>query len=188
MKGTHKELMAKKGAILDELREKVAKAEVIIFVDYRGTGKGLSVKDISELRRAVRKENAELKIAKNTLIAKVLKENGIEGFDKILEHPTAIYLGYGDPVAATKAIVEFAKSKKNKENPDGLPVIKAGRFDGENLDANGVRHLATMPSRDEVLAQLMSLINSPAQKVMGIVNGAGRDILIILDQYSKKEE
>ncbi|MCQ2736953.1 MAG: 50S ribosomal protein L10 [bacterium] len=187
MKGTHKELMVKKGAILDELREKVAKASVIILADYIGTEKGLSVKDISELRNAVRKQDAEFKIAKNTLIAKVLKENGIEGLDNLLERPTAIYFGYGDPVAATKAIVEFAKTKKSKSNPEGLPVLKGGRFEGETLDMAGVRRLATMPSRDEVLAQLLSLINTPARNVMGIAQAAGRDILSIVDQYSKKE-
>lgn len=186
MKGTHKELMAKKGAILEDLREKISKASVVILADYRGAGKGLSVKDISELRRAARAQNAEFKIAKNTLIAKILQENGIEGLEEVLERPTAIYFGYGDPVAAAKAIVEFAKSKKNNENPDGLPILKAGRFEGEILDKAGIKRLASMPSREEVLAQLLSLINTPAQKVMGIMQAPGRDILSIVDQYAKQ--
>lgn len=186
MKGTHAQLMAKKGAILDELRDKFERASIIIFTDYRGEKSGLSVKDISALRRSLREHDVEYKIAKNTLILKVLKEKGIEGFDKYLENPTAVVIGYGDPVAAAKGLVAFTKEKKTKDLPDGMPLIKGAWFDKEEYDAAGVRHLATLPSRTEVLAQLLSLLNSPAQKVMGIMQASGRDLLSILDQKSKQ--
>ncbi len=186
MKGTHKELMAKKGAILENLREKIDKASIIIFTDYRGNDVGLTVKQISELRGKLREQNAEFKIAKNTLIAKVLKEKGIEGFEQYLENPTALVLSYGDPIAATKAVVDYSKTNKNNKNPEGLPVLKAASFESKNYDAKGVKHLSTLPSRPEVLAKLLSLINTPAQKIMGIMQAPARDLVNILDQYSKK--
>lgn len=186
MKGTHKELMAKKGAILDELREKFEKTSIIVFTDYRGKKSGLTVKEITDLRRKLREVDAEYKISKNTLISKVLKERGTEGFESVLEDPTAIVLAYGDPIAATKILVDFSKEHKNNFNPDGMPALKAASFEGEVYDSKGVKHLATLPSRNEVLAKLLSLINTPAQKVMGIMKAPGRDFVNIMDQYSKK--
>ena len=178
--------MARKGAILKELREKFAKTSIIVFTDYRGPKSGLTVKEITELRRALRAVDADYKIAKNTLISKVLKERGVEGFDSYLEEPTALLLAYGDPIAATKVLVDFAKGRKSNVNPEGMPLLKAASFEGEKYDAKGVKHLATLPSRNELLAQLLSLINTPAQKVMGIMQAPGRDFVNIMDQYSKK--
>ncbi len=186
MKGTHKELMAKKGAILEELREKFEKSSILILTDYRGAKAGLTVKEITALRRKLRDVDAEYKIAKNTLIGKVLKERGIEGFEAELEHPTAILIAYGDPIAATKVLVDFAKTNKSNINPDGMPILKAATFEGEKYDVKGIKHLSTLPSRPEVLAQLLSLMNTPAQKVMGILQAPGRDFVNIMDQYSKK--
>lgn len=188
MKGTHKELLVKKGAIMDELREKVDKASILIFTDYRGNATGLTVKQISELRSKLREQNAEFKIAKNSLIAKILHEKGIEGFDSYLENPTALVLGYGDPIAAVKAIMEYSKSNKNSTNPSGMPLLKAANFESHCYDGEGVKKLSLMPSRPEVLAQLLSLINTPARKVMGALQASSRDLVNILDQYSKKTE
>lgn len=186
MKGTHKQVMAKKEKMYKELKDKFEKASIVIFTDYRGIDKGLSVKDISELRKRFRESKAEYKVAKNTLIARLFKEKGIKGHEEHLKNPTAIVIGYDDPVLAAKALVNFTKEKKTPINPDGLPLIKGSYFEGKELDSSATKNIATLPSREELLASLLSLINAPAQKVLGALQASGRDIINILDQYSKK--
>ncbi|MDQ7824385.1 MAG: 50S ribosomal protein L10 [Candidatus Eremiobacteraeota bacterium] len=188
MKGTHKQVMAKKDKILAELREKFGKASIIIFTDYRGHERGLNVKDISELRKRLREHNVEYKIAKNTLISKVLKEKGLEGADEYLKDPTAVVIGYGDPVMAAKTLTTFAKEKKTPAYPDGLPLIKGAHLEGQKLNRAATMNVATLPSRNDLIAQLLSLMNAPAQKVMGILQAPGRDMLSILDQWNKSRE
>lgn len=188
MKGSHKQVMAKKKQITDELTEKIARANIIIFTDYRGEEHGLSVKDISELRKRFREHRVEYKIAKNKLISRVLKEKGIKGCDEYLKNPTALVMGYDDPVVAAKTLTTFAKEKKTAVYPEGLPLIKGAYFEGEKLTPEATRNVATMPSKNELLASLLSLMNAPAQKMLGILQAPGRDTINLLDQWNKERE
>jgi large subunit ribosomal protein L10 len=188
LKGTHKQIMAKKKLISDELTEKIGKASIIIFTDYRGEDSGMRVKDVSELRKRFREHHVEYKVAKNTLIQRALKEKGINGCEEYLQNPTALVLGYDDPVAAAKTLVTFAKEKKTSRYPEGLPLIKGAYFEGEKLDTTAARSVASMPSRNELLSQLLSLMNAPAQKMLGILQAPGRDMINLLDQWNKERE
>jgi large subunit ribosomal protein L10 len=188
LKGTHKQLMAKKTTVIDELSEKFSKASIIIFTDYRGTESGLNVKDISELRKRFRAVKAEYKIAKNTLIKRALEARGVTGVDEYLKQPTAIVIGYDDPVSATKALVNFAREKKTPLYPEGLPLIKGSYFEGQNMGNATTKGIATMPSKTELLGSLLSLINAPAQKMLGILQASGRDMVNLLDQWNKERE
>jgi large subunit ribosomal protein L10 len=188
LKGTHKQVMAKKTTVMDELAEKFAKASIIIFTDYRGAESGLSVKDITDLRRRFRDVKAEYKIAKNTLIQRVLKARGVTGVEEYLRQPTALVIGYDDPVSTTKTLVNFAKEKKTPLYPEGLPLIKGAYFEGQHLNTASAKGIAAMPSKTELLGSLLSLINAPAQKMLGILNAPGRDMINLLDQWNKERE
>lgn len=180
----HKQNMARKAEGLEELREKFRTSKIAILTDYRGTEAGLSVKDITKLRAALREQNGEFRIVKNTLARKVAQEMGIEGLDRHFEHPTAIAFGYQDPVGVAKALTEFIKDRK--QNP--LPTIKAGYMDGQVLDTRGLQALAALPSREVLYAQLLGLIIAPHQQLMRLLNEPGRRMASIAHQISQKSE
>ena len=180
---THKQAMARKTASLDELRDNFKRSKIAILTDYRGEGKGLSVKDITTLRQKLRDQGAEYKIAKNTLIRKVANEMGITGLDAYLENPTAIVFGYKDPVTAAKAVADFVKDRK--VNP--LPVIKVASMDGVMLDAKGIDRLAQLPSREVIYQRLLGLFIAPHQNLMRLFNEPGRRMASIAQQISEKQ-
>jgi large subunit ribosomal protein L10 len=184
---SRKEAQARKAESLDKIRAEFAKAKMAIVTDYRGTDKGLNVKDMTALRRKLRDAKAEYIVVKNTLARKVVKEMGIHNLDQHFNHPTAIMFAYQDPVMATKALVDFVKEKKGPKNEQGLPVIKAGLMDGEVLDTPKIQALANLPSREEIYGGLIGLLIAPAQNLLGLLNEPSRRLVTILDQYSKKE-
>lgn len=188
MKGTHKQIMARKETILSELEEKIAKATIIIFTNYRGELKGLTVKEIRELRKKFRECKAEYKIAKNTLIARVLKEKGIHGFEEYLKNPTALVIGYDDPVATAKVLTNFAKEKKSVLQPEGLPLIKGAYLEGQKMDSQDAKNVATLPSKPEVLSSLLSLMIAPAQRMMGALNGPATNMANLLENWNRERQ
>jgi len=184
---SHKVAQARKAEALDKIRAEFGKAKMAIVTDYRGTDKGLNVKDMTILRRKLREAKAEYFVVKNTLARKVVKEMGIHNLDQHFNHPTAIVFAYQDPVLATKALVDFVKEKKGPKNEQGLPVIKAGLMDGEVMDLAKIQALASLPSREEIYGGLIGLLTTSAQSLLGLLNEPSRRMVTVLDQYSKKE-
>ncbi|MDO5296363.1 MAG: 50S ribosomal protein L10 [bacterium] len=160
-------------ASLAAVRERLDKAQIMVITDYRGEGKGLTVKAVSELRGKLREQNSEYLVAKNTLIRKALHEKGVEDADKYLEGPTGVAFGYGDPVSAPKVVLEFAKTQK----PDNLPIAKAAVMDGRLVELEELKYLATLPNLDGLRQQLLGLMNAPAQQ-----------LVTVLDAWNKKRE
>lgn len=188
MKGTHKQIMARKETVVSELEEKIAKATIIIFTNYRGELKGLTVKEIRELRKKFRECKAEYKIAKNTLISRVLKEKGILGFDEYLHDPTALVIGYDDPVGTAKVLANFAKEKKSALQPEGLPLIKGAYLEGQKMDSQGAKNVATLASKPEILSSLLSLMIAPTQRIMGVLNGPATNMVNLLENWNHERQ
>lgn len=132
----------RKAEALDYLRESLAKCSIMIITDYRGENKGLTVKAITELRHQLREQNGVYKIAKNTLIRKALKEINVELEESLLEGPTAVVFGFGDPAAAAKAVLEFAKNQK----PTKLPIVKGAVMEGRFVSIKELEAIAELPS------------------------------------------
>ena len=142
-----------KQAAVAEIREKLEKAHSFVMVDYRG----MTVAEVTELRNQFRKTGCEYAVLKNTL-----EELGIEGFDAELNGPTAIAFGMEDAVSPAKVIKEFIeKSKKG--------TIKCGFVDGEKLDVKGVEALASIPSREVLIAKVMGSMMSAVSKFVYVV-------------------
>ncbi len=158
---------------LQAIRERLAKAQIVVITDYRGNGMGLTVKAVSELRGKLREKNSEYLVAKNTLIRKALHEIGIEDADKYLEGPTGVAFGYDDPVSAPKVVMDFSKNQK----PDNLPIVKAGVMDGRLVELDELKKIATLPTLDILRMQLLGLMNAPAQR-----------LVTVLDAWNKKRE
>ena len=181
---THAEQMERKGEFLNQLRDRLDRSSVAILTDYRGDGSGMTVKEISELRRKLRACGGEYRIVKNTLVAKAAKELGIEGLDKHLKGPMAIAFGYDDPAAVTKAVLDFADANKAK----GVPSPHSGYMNGKVLDQKDLKALADLPTLPQLQQQILGLMLSSHRNIMGVMNGPARQVAQLLEAWRAKQE
>lgn len=130
---------------------------------------GLTVKEAQVLRRATREAGAVMKVYKNTLMRIALKDSDLPAIDDVLEGPSAFVFAGDDVAAAAKAIKDFAKTNKKLE-------IKGGLMDGEPLSAAEVEAIASLPSREELYAQIASAISGVARGLAVALNGLPRGL------------
>ena len=142
--------------------------------------KGLTVADVSELRRRMRAAGATYKVAKNRLATLALEGTRFQGIAPLLKGPTAIAWSV-DPVAVAKTAVEFAKTNDKF-------VVLGGALGTQNLDATGIKALAELPSLETLRAQLVGLIQTPATRIAGILQAPGGQVARVLSAYAKKDE
>ncbi len=142
-------LNAKK-ELVEEIKSKIKKAKTVVVADYRG----ITVEQDTALRANFRKSGAEYKVYKNRLVLRALNELGFTGCESYLEGTNAIAFGYEDEIAPAK-IVAGAKA----ENCEFL--IKFGIYNGQVVDADEVKKLASIPPREVLLAQLVGMLSSP---------------------------
>lgn len=150
--------LEEKMAVVAEVSAQVAGAQTIIVAEYRG----LEVGQITALRASARKSGVYLRVLKNTLVRRAVAGTPFEGLQKAMVGPL-IYGISKDPVAAAKTLNEFAKGN------DKL-VIKAGAMANYVMDANGVKALATMPSREELLSKLLGTMQAPIVQFVRTLN------------------
>ncbi|WP_010409891.1 50S ribosomal protein L10 [Citromicrobium sp. JLT1363] len=140
---------------------------------------GLTVAESTDLRAKMREAGATYQVAKNRLAKIALKDTDYAGIEEYLSGPTA--LAYSeDPVAAAKAVVEFAKTN------DRLEVV-GGSMGSQVLDEAGVRALASMPSLDELRGKLVGLVNAPATKIAQVVNAPANKLARVFGAYAAKD-
>ena len=147
-----------KANVIAEMSELVAQSSAIIIAEYRG----LTVEAITKLRADARKQGVQLRVVKNTLVRRAVAGTPFEGLSDKFVGPL-IYSLSADPVAAAKVLSTFAK--KN----DKL-VIKGGAMANYVMDVAAVEQLASMPSREELLAKLMATMNEPIAKFVRTLN------------------
>jgi large subunit ribosomal protein L10 len=149
---------SEKEQLVSELAQKLRGASALYFTDFTG----LNVKRMTDLRRRLRRSGVEYVVIKNTLALRAVNESGL--VSERLRGPTGLVLSR-DPVTAAKLLTEFAK-----EN-DARPSVKGGLLDGRALDAAQVKQLATMPPREQMLAELGAGLHSPLAAFVGALNG-----------------
>jgi large subunit ribosomal protein L10 len=147
-----------KDKLVAELREKLNGAKALYYTDFTG----LNVKRMTDLRRKLRKANVEYVVIKNTLALRAVNEAGLVGTK--LKGQTGLVIAK-DAVAAAKVLADFAK-----EN-DARPAVKGGLLEGKALDVAQVKKLASMPSREQMLAELGAGLQSPMAAFVGALNG-----------------
>ena len=140
---------------------------------------GLSVKQSTDLRAKMREAGGTYKVAKNRLAKLALKDTQYEGLEEHLTGPTALAWST-DPVAAAKAAVDFAKTN------DKLEIV-GGAMGSTQLNAEGVKALATMPSLDQLRGTIVGLINAPATKIARVVNEPAAKLARVFGAYGAKE-
>ena len=149
-----------KSQVVSEIVEKLEKSSSAIVVDY----KGLTVEEVTELRKKMREAGVEYKVYKNTLVRKAAKEVGIEQFnDELLVGTNAIAFGYEDATAPARVLNNFAKDHKKLE-------LKAGIVDGIVYDKTGVEKLATIPSKEVLIAKLLGSFKAPLSNLAYLLN------------------
>lgn len=147
-----------KAAQIEEVGALVAKAASIVVAEYRG----LNVDAVTRLRRQARDQGVQLRVLKNTLARRAMNGTSYAGLTEKLVGPL-VYGFSADPVAAAKVLAKFAKDN------DKL-VVKAGAMPNYVMDAAGIKALATMPSREELLAKLMATMQAPIAQFVRTLN------------------
>ncbi|CAI9120129.1 50S ribosomal protein L10 [Brytella acorum] len=142
--------------------------------------KGLTVAEVTELRRRVRAAGATYKVAKNRLAIRALDGTQFDGIAPLLKGPTALAWSE-DPVVAAKCVVEFAKTN------DKL-VVLGGALGNQTLDVNGIRALAELPSLDELRAKLLGMIQTPATRIAGLTQAPAAQLARVFGAYAKSGE
>lgn len=167
---------AKNLETFDEIKREVAEAGAIWVVDYRG----LSVKEVQELRRSIREAGSHLIVYKNKLMRIALAEMDQPAMDEILAGPSAFVFCGEDVAAAAKALKEYAKGNKKL-------VIKGGLMEGQVLDASQVEAIASLPSREQLLAQIAGAISGVARGLAVTVNGVPSGLARVLQAVAEQK-
>ena len=142
-----------------QIKEKVEKAQVAIVTEYQG----MSVEEITKLRRALQKEDGDYMVTKNTLAKLAIKDTNYELLADLLTGPIAIAFGYGDQVMPAKALAKFIKETEKGK-------IVGAVLDGKLLSEDEAKALASLPSKQEIYAKMLGCINSPASGIANSIN------------------
>jgi large subunit ribosomal protein L10 len=162
---------AKKTEQVEKLGKELKNVSSLIVTTYNK----LTVAQDYELRKTLRSSGAKYTVVKNTLAELASKGTKVEPVLKDLAGVTSIAYTAGDPVALAKALSKYAK-----DNPEF--TFKAGVVEGRVVSINEIRALATMPSKEELYAKLLFLINAPAQRLVTVMNAVGRNLAVVVDQ------
>ena len=144
---------------LKTLSDSFSKAKAVYFTEFHG----LNVGEITRLRSEFFKADVQFKVAKNTLIKLAAKNNNIDVADELLRGSTALAISFDEPVAPAKVIKKFRQSSD-------LPEVKGIFFDGKFVPGSEYGRLADLPNKEELIAKLLSMLNSPLQNLVNTIN------------------
>ena len=149
-------------------------AKMAIVTEYRG----LSVAQMTSLRREIRGASGEYQVIKNTLVRRALEDTVFGDLEKLLEGPNGWVFAYDDPVILSKALIKFADG-------NGSLAIKGGVFEGRFLDPAEVKVLSQMPSKPELQSKLLAMINAPATQLLRTIQEPGAQMVRLLESLRK---
>jgi len=162
-------------ASVAEIKERIANSEIAIASTYAG----INVANVTELRRQLRDAGVEYKVYKNTLARRALRELDLEHAADCLDGPTA-WVFSSDPVAPAKILKDFAKKSKQV-------TMVGGVLGGKPVSAEQLKALASLPSREQLLAQVVGTIAAPLRNLVGTLTAVPRNLVNVLDQIQKKK-
>jgi len=167
----------KKKEELDELKKDLEAATNLFVAQFQG----MTVAQDTELRQKIRGTNSKYRVVKNTLVRKAAEGTAAEGVAKSFDGSTAIAYNGNDPVSLAKALTAYAKT-----NP--LFVFKAGVVEGRVVNISDIANIAAMPSKEGLIAKILFLINSPAQRLAVAMNGVARNLAVVVGQAVEKKK
>lgn len=157
-----------------KLQEKLAKAKALVFVDY----KGLTMKQLSEIRNKLREQKAEFNITKNTLLGRALPASNFQLPISSLTGPIATLFAYDDQITPIKILVKAFKDF-------AIGKVKSGFLDQEALDETKILQLSTLPSRGELRAKTVGILAAPLQGIVGVLQANLRNLVYALSEIQK---
>ncbi|MFN0147993.1 MAG: 50S ribosomal protein L10 [Dehalococcoidia bacterium] len=168
----------RKVEMLAEIKDRMARAAITISADFRG----LTVAQLTDLRRALRPANAEVKVVKNTLASMAAEQAGRPEMAQILEGPTALAFGFGDPVAPVKALTEHLRARRLTLN------IHGGWLEGQILTRAEVESLATLPSKEQLVADVVGKLQSPLYNFASLLQASIRNFAGLVEARANQLE
>lgn len=166
-----------KKVVVAEIEQKIKTAKSVVLVDYNK----LTVKEVSELRNECRKAGCEYKVYKNTLVRKAFNDLGYTQFDKDLNGPTAVTFAK-DETSAAKLMFEAAKKYEQKI------ALKSAFVDNSYVDKSGIKELANMPSREELVAKMLGSMQAPLANFAGVLNNLLSGVVRVLAKVAEQKQ
>jgi large subunit ribosomal protein L10 len=167
----------KKKEELDSLKKDLVEARNLFVAEF----KGMTVAQDTDLRQKIRGTKSKYRVVKNTLAKKAAEGTPAENVAKSFDGSTAIAYNANDPVALAKALTAYAKT-----NP--VFVFKAGIVEGRVVNIADIASIAAMPSKEELIAKLLFLINAPAQRIAVALNGVARNLAVVIGQAIEQKK
>ena len=166
-----------KEQLLEEYTEGLAKAPHVFLLGYQG----IKVPQVTELRARVRQSGGEYVVVKNTLALRAIDSQALDQLKEHFVGPTAVVFSQNDPVAVAKALTDYAKD---------VPAVKfkAGLVEGRAIAADQIKDIASLPSREELIAKLLFLLQSPVTRFARVLAAVPQSFVSVLDQVRKKKE
>jgi large subunit ribosomal protein L10 len=163
--------------VVAEIKERFNACPNVLLIDYRG----LDVQSVSKLRRELRSADSEMIVYKNTLTQIAMRELALPSMEELLMGPSAFIFVEGDPVASAKVLANFAKENEALE-------LKGGLVQSQIIDESGLKALAKLPSREELLAKLLGTISNPARGTVTVLSGPARGLVTALSALKDQKE
>lgn len=164
-----------KQIFIDDLLERIQGSPYLLVLDYQG----LTVEGFQELRKRLKEAGAKATVAKNSLVKRSLQAGGLPDISESFSGQTMIVTGEGEIPAAAKVLKKFISEFKK-------PAFKVGVLDGDVIDEAQLNVLADLPSREELLATLLSVINAPASKLVRTINEPAGSLARVVQAFADK--
>lgn len=162
--------------LVRELRETIEGSSALILTDYRG----LTVGDITALRRKLREVGAEYRVVKNTLFQLAAVDLGYSDLSSYLSGPTAVAFVHNEPVAPAKALMDFIREHK-------IPRVKGGLVEGKTYGPEQIQALSKIPPKEILVSQLLGSVQAPITGLVGTLNGLVANLVYTLQAVSEKK-
>ena len=165
--------------VVKELHDIFSRAKSVVVANYQG----IDAEGISALRAHMRSRSVDFRVVKNTLARRALKDTDSEVLGEVLKGPISIVVGFDDAIAPAKALADYAKSGAAKS-----PKVLCGTFEGKKVSSEEVQALADLPSREELISQMLSVFQGPTTNFAGVFSSLLRKLVGTVDAVREKKE
>ncbi len=163
-------LRPEKERVVSQLKDRLTQAKSLFLTDFTG----LNVGEMTELRRGFRKKNVEYSVAKNSLIRLAIQNTDFEDVSEYLQGPTGLVFGYDESTAPAQVLYEFQKRTEK-------PKVRVFWMEGQLFGEEELKRLARLPSRKELLAQILMSVDTPVSNLVGTLHGVLRNLIGLID-------
>jgi large subunit ribosomal protein L10 len=174
-----------KAQVVAELKEVIDRSSGMYFTGFEG----MTVAQTTTLRNELRKAGLTYKVAKNTLIRRALEDSGrlTEDIRTILVNQTGVAFGFDDPVAPARVLRDFIDKNRATPTSDDKPSLKLAYVDGTTYPGSALKKVAALPTKKEVIASILGILEAPISGIVGVLGALQRDLVYLMDAIEKKK-